>query len=88
MKSSRFKWAELSLKFILDPQAVEDSGQIKSYLELIKNRQIHSVSGFLVEIYEELFNKHLPLYPTKRARAIALAERILSWIFVSNGGPM
>lgn len=82
-KPHRFKLAELSLKYILDAQAQERRDKIKAHIEHVKSRQTTSVFSALMQIYEDLFNKHLPLDETKRPDAIATAEKILSWVFVS-----
>ncbi|KAJ5740738.1 ankyrin repeat-containing protein [Penicillium malachiteum] len=76
-----FKWAELSLKAVLDPDSEIDAKEINANWQSIKSTQFQWITRDFIRIYEVFYEKSLP---TKHQAGLSSeeqkAERALLWL--------
>ncbi|KAG4427546.1 hypothetical protein IFR05_016970 [Cadophora sp. M221] len=78
-----FKWAQLTLKFLLDPSDEEDEAAIQENLDHVETRPNRCLLRQMAEAYEKLYKKHLPSDIDKQVATMRKAEKVLGWIFVA-----
>lgn len=78
----RFKWAQLCLRLVLDPDSEDNAGEVEANWKSIKEKQFHWLIGELIQIYENLYQHSLPSGAQDRtSKSERDAKRTLLWVF-------
>ena len=82
--SYRFKWAQLALQLIVDPEGDDDADEIQELWATIKPQPNQGLLQQLIIMYDKVYLKHLPTIDIKRRAAERKAEKLLKWSFCST----
>lgn len=80
----RFKWAELSLLYLFDPDREDTADDIRDHWEAIKDQPNQGILDNLINIYDQIYRRALPTNPSSAREMNNKAEAFLTWVFCAQ----
>jgi hypothetical protein len=84
LSECRFKWAQLCLKYVLDPTDDSETDDIQKSWDAIKSPSAQGVLADMVSMYDKLYEKSLPLQKERRLTEDAKVKKLLLWVLHAN----